>query len=321
MKKITLRFFSYSAVALILSFWGCQPEHKVNMSIEHTPDTLELFAPGVISTGLYERDIAISSDGKEILYTLGNHKQTSRCLVSIKRTHTGWGNREMLPFSGKYHDIEPAFSTDGNTLFFASTRPLPNDITRDDYNIWRVDRLDGIWGDPEPLSELINTAGGEFYPSLTKSGDLYFTATRDDGIGKEDIYVSRLSGGVYLQPEVLDTNINTATYEFNAFISPDEDVLIFGSYGRPDDLGGGDMYISRMQADGGWSKSVNMGAQFNSSKLDYCPFVDYPRGNFYFTSERTIDHKAVTVEDFIEVANLPGNGLGDLYRIAYTQVR
>jgi hypothetical protein len=64
-----------------------------------------------------------------------------------------------------------------------------------------------------------------------------------------------------------------------------------------------------------------MGAPFYSSKLDYCPFVDYPRGNFYFTSERTIDHKTSTVEDFIEIANMPGNGLGDLYRIGYEQVQ
>jgi hypothetical protein len=63
-----------------------------------------------------------------------------------------------------------------------------------------------------------------------------------------------------------------------------------------------------------------MGAPFNSATLDYCPFIDYPRGNFYFTSERKIERKAVTVEDFVRIADLPGNGLGDLYRIAYGMV-
>jgi hypothetical protein len=308
------------AVLCWLSVVGCVEEVSHGPDLTVQPDTLEIFGPGTISTGLYERDIAISPDGDELIYTLGNHKQTSRCMVSIKRTESGWGPKQILPFSGTYHDIEPAFTVDGKTLFFASTRPMPNDTTRDDYNIWKVDFMDGNWGEPLALNDLINTPGGEYYPSLTKNGDLYFTATREGGIGKEDIYVSRLSDGVYQQPEVLDSNINTTTFEFNAFINPDEDVLIFGSYGREDDMGGGDMYISRKQADGTWSMARNMGAPFNSATLDYCPFIDYPRGNFYFTSERKIERKAVTVEDFVQIADMPGNGLGDLYRIAYGMV-
>ncbi len=142
-------------------------------------------------------------------------------------------------------------------------------------------------------------------------------------MGKEDIYVSRLVNAEYQSPSPLDTNINTATYEFNAFVSPDEDLLIFGSYGRPDDLGGGDLYISRRESGGSWGKAYHPGAPVNSDRLDYCPFIDFPRGNFYFTSEREepFPGRINTVEELEQQSIAPQNGLGDLYRIAFSQLR
>ena len=45
-------------------------------------------------------------------------------------------------------------------------------------------------GEPVPLNENINTSGDEFYPSLASNGNLYFTATKEEGIGREDIYTA-----------------------------------------------------------------------------------------------------------------------------------
>ncbi len=302
---------------LCLALHSCEPSQTNSLDLAHTPDSLEIFAPGVISTVLYERDMAISPDGNEIIYSLCTYDQSRRCLVSISKTSAGWGNKEVVSFSGVYQDIEPFYAASGNTLFFASDRPLPSDSTRNDYNIWKSERMDGAWSDPVPLPDLINTTEGEYYPSLSRNGNLYFTATRTDGIGREDIFVSNYVNGSYQQPEVLDSNINSATYEFNAFISPDEDLLIFSSYGRADDLGGGDLYFSKKNIDGIWSKAKNMGALINSDKLDYCPFVDYARGNFYFTSDRSAKSNAriSSADELFRLANDPKNGMGNIYRI------
>jgi len=309
-------------IALVIVFAGCHNNAPASLNLDQTPDSIELFAPGIVSTDLAERDVAISPDGNEIIYTLGTYNQKRRCLVSIRKTESGWGEKQVVSFSGVYQDIEPFFTADGNTLYFASTRPMPDDSTREDYNIWKSRRVEGGWGDPEPLSELINTKEGEYYPSVSRNGNLYFTATREGGFGIEDIWMSRLVDGIYQQPEVLDSNINSSTYEFNAFINPDEDLLIFGSWGREDDLGGGDLYFSRRSADGNWSKATHMGPPVNSSKLDYCPFVDYPRGNFYFTSERIPDEviRITSPEEITDLARSPLNGLGNVYRIAINKL-
>jgi len=288
---------------------------KVELS--HSPDTMEVFGKEFISTGLYERDIAISPDGKELIYTLGNYKQTVRSLVVIKKENEGWGEKKILNFSGKYQDIEPFYSPDGSQLFFASNRPMGEDPKRKDYNIWVSKKVNGKWDDPLPLGTQINTSKDEFYPSLSKNGNLYFTATRPDGVGREDIFYSPYLDGEYKDPIPLDTSINSAVYEFNAYINPGEDLLIFSSFGRKDGFGGGDLYFSKKDVSGKWGKAKNLGEKVNSDKLDYCPFIDIPRGNFYFTSEQAppFEKTIKSVSDLTDHANDVLNGMGNIFRI------
>lgn len=300
-------------------FSGCQrtAQDKSDIDLTHTPDTLELFAEHLISTSLYERDMAIAPNGKEFIYTLGTYNQRIRGLVILEQRGSSWSEAALLPFSGKYQDIEPFYSPDGNTLFFASNRPIYGDASRSDYNIWYVSRSQGNWNEPIPLDSLINTPGDEFYPAVTANGTIYFTATREDGIGREDIFRSRKNSGNYETPVALDSTINSSAYEFNAYVDPEETLLIFSSFGRADGLGGGDLYFSKKTTDGLWTKAISMGPEINSEYLDYCPFVDLQTGNFYFTSERVKGGplKINTPAD-IEISALSTlNGMGNIYRI------
>jgi WD40-like Beta Propeller Repeat len=152
-----------------------------------------------------------------------------RAIIRVVYSDNGWGEPEVASFSGVHSDLEAAFSPDGSRIFFASDRPLNQKDTTRDYNIWMVERDETAWGNAQPLPNEINSDENEYYPSVAANGNLYFTACYEDCKGIEDIYVSRKEGGEYLTPVSLDTNINSATYEFNAFIAPDESFLIFGS--------------------------------------------------------------------------------------------
>ena len=290
---------------------------KPNFSLESASNTVSLFGEGFISTAMYERDIAITPDGKELIYTLGDYKQTHRSLVLLKKAENGWSEPEIIPFSGTFQDIEPFYADGGNTLYFASNRPIYNDSTRHDYNIWFSNRIEGGWSQPQALDTLINTRGDEFFPALSKNGNLYFTATKKEGVGREDIYVSIFENNNFQKPVPLPTTINSATYEFNAYISPNEDMLIFSSYGREDDMGGGDLYLSKKDKKGNWSPAQNLGTFINSDKLDYCPFIDWSNNVFYFTSEKGLQEE-VTIkktEDLIKLANSSLNGYGNIYHV------
>lgn len=307
---------------LTLLVVSCQTKESINLDLSSNPDDVELFAPDFISTGLYERDMAISPDGNELIYTIGNYDQSLRSLVILKKEGEQWSDKQLLSISGRYNDIEPFYSVDGNQLYFASDRPMDNDTIRTDYNIWVSNRIENSWSEPKPLDTIINTKGDEFYPSLSKYGNLFFTATRNDGIGREDIFMSKVTNGSFEKPVVLDSMINTSVFEFNAYINPDEDLLIFSSYGREDGLGGGDLYYSQKDENGNWTASKNLGSNINSDKLDFCPFIDYANGNFYFssTTSKANTSQLETVEAFKAFANKPLNGMGNIYRISLNRL-
>ena len=107
-------------------------------------------------------------------------------------------------------------------------------------------------------------------------------------------------------------------YEFNAYVSPKEDLIIFSSFGRKDGFGGGDLYYSRKNEDGTWNKASNMGSTVNSEKLDFCPFIDWDRNNFYFTSDRIAAHHQplTSIDDLINISNSILNGHGNIYRVS-----
>lgn len=323
-KKTTYKTFIFLWLLFLLS---CQShiatqEPTSTIDIQSVSDTLTLFGQGIISTSLYERDLAINPQGDEIIYTLGDYKQTKRCLVLLKKENGKWLEPKMMSISGKYQDIEPFYTNNGNTLYFASNRPIYNDSTRHDYNIWYSDKIEGLWSEPEALDSIINTRGDEFFPSLSDKGNLFFTATREDGVGREDIFMSEYEAGNFKAPKPLPLEINSGAYEFNAYISPKEDLIIFSSYGRDDDLGGGDLYMSRKNEGGIWSPSENMGELINSNKLDYCPFIDWENGNFYFTSERMeINNEDLkNVKAIKELSHSTLNGFGNIYKIGLDKI-
>ena len=316
------KFYIICILGLMASCSNTPEKTEQLIELSSKPEGLELFAKGVISTDLYERDIAISKDGTEIIYTIGDYKQSLRSLVSLKKENGNWSKGELLSFTGSHNDIEPFISPTGDKLYFASDRPIDRSDQDKDYNIWYCNKINDEWSEPILMDTVINKEGDEYYPSVGKTGNMYFTSSRLNGIGSEDIFCSKYVNGVYQEAEVLDTNINTKTYEFNAFINPEEDILIFSSFGRPDGLGGGDLYVSRKDSLGNWLPSRNLAAPINSKNLDYCPFVDYPNNMFYFTSDRSdsINSPISSIEAFKQFSRRTSNGMGNIYRIALDEV-
>lgn len=130
----------------------------------------------------------------------------------------------------------------------------------------------------------INTAMDEFYPVITDSKNIYFTLDNPELNQKDNIYMSEYVDGAYQQPKQLSDSINSDGYEFNAFVSPDESLLIYTRHNNEGGFGSGDFYISRRVKDGDWSPSENMGPTINSDKMEYCTFVDMSTKTLYFTS-------------------------------------
>jgi Tol biopolymer transport system component len=317
MKIIAALVFLLSSVSGVAQF------NKV--SIDKAPSQLSLLADGFISTHINERDFAMPPDGKEIYFTIASPRSDFQTIVFCKQLNSGeWTKPEVVSFAGMYSDLEPAFSADGKTLYFASNRPFNGTDTKD-FDIWKVTRETNGWSTPVNLGAPINTEADEFYPSITKTGNMYFTASyQGQGRGREDIYRAEWKENKYQTPQPLDSAINSKVDEFNAFISPDEDYILFTCYGRMDDAGGGDLYMSAKDTAGEWQPAKCL-TELNSKYLEYCPYVCPDGKKLFLTSTRYNEVKSfATRADYATISNLWSqslNNLGNIYWVDFEVVR
>jgi len=283
----------------------------------------ELFAPGVISTGLYERDLAISPDGKEIYYGLILGGQ-----VTIMTTHLAgerWTEPKVAPFAENkdFLFFEPCLSPDGMRLFFLSTLPPQGEEPKAGWghqNIWVVSRAkDGAWGEPQDVGSPVNTDNEEYFPSVTRDGTLYFTRSIP-GERKTRIMRSRCLNGDYAKPEALPEQINGKGTPYNAYVAPDEDFLVACVEGRDDSVteGFADYYVFFRKKDDTWSEGFNLGKKINLPKdRALSPYVSPDRRYFFFASTRKdpelFSWEGVTWSRIQHLHASPQNGNSDIY--------
>ncbi len=288
---------------------------KTNLAFPKTKIPL-VFGPSFISDGFDNRDMAIAPSGDELFFTL-QHRLFSAILYSKKKNGV-WTKPEIASFSGRFNDLEPAYSPDGKKLFFTSSRPLSDTAkTAKDYDIWYLEKKEGKWVGPYNAGNAVNTAKDEYYPSLAANGTLYFT--RDNGETKDDLFISVFENNAFQSPVVLPKEINSPGYDFNAFVDPAERYLLFSSYKRKDDLGGGDLYIS-MRKNGKWQEAIHLDSTINSSTLDYSPFVSFDGNYFFFTSKKVLPKfpypQKKNLEEIKKLLFSYGNGSDDIYIIS-----
>jgi Tol biopolymer transport system component len=329
MKRMIRSSIIFIALSFVLLLTCCQPGNMQNA--KETPvrgdyfgqmlpgDTARLFAPEIISTGMNERDFAITPDGDEIFFSrdAGNYRYSA--IFRSQRVDGSWSVPVVFEYctNPDYKYIEPALSPDGKKLFFVSTMPAaPGSEGNED--IWVCTRTDGGWSEPRNLGSPVNTTSKEFFPSVTADGTIYYTHL-DTVTGEEFIYRSGPVNGVYQQPEKLGANVNIGRARYNAFVAVDESYIIIPAYGMPDSYGATDYYISFRDSLDNWSKPLNMGPQINTAYSREWSASVSPDGMYiFFMSDKpggaiTGQLSAASLQNF---HNTPQNGNTDIYWIS-----
>lgn len=161
---------------------------------------------------------------------------------------------------------------------------------RDSYgtcDLYYSHRIGNNWSEPVNLGNLVNTSAWESQPSMAADGrTLFFVSTRRGGRGGSDIWKSTLQeDGYWGVPVNLGDSINTTSDEMAPFIHPDGKTLYFSSRGHRG-MGGADLFVSRMDANGRWLKPENLGYPVNT-KLDEINLIINARGSdAYISAER-----------------------------------
>ncbi len=280
--------------------------------------TPEIFAPGIISMGYFERSVVFSPSQDELFFQLRCLGFTT-VLLHMTQKNGSWTEPETASFSGlpEHFDDSPFFTYDGRHLFFVSQRPLPGreDIKKDS-DIWMLPKSKDAWGEPVHAGHTLNSVFDEDYPTLSRSNNLYFSSNR---AGNYDIYVTQFSEQGFSEPLRLNAPINSEYFEGHPCIAADESYLIFSS-DRPGELGEGDLYISFKGEKNEWSEPVNMGEEINTPFHEAAPYVS-PDGKYLFfcsfrPKPRPSENKRLTFMEVKQLLDGPGNGRGDIYWVS-----
>ena len=248
----------------------------------------ELFAPNLISTDQSEIGSVFSADLTEFYYTIWTEETGTRIMVT-RQIDGIWAAPQRTSFSNHPSDVDVAISPDNSKIFFGTKRPRPGETEAGNsgFDIWYANRTATGWSPEEFLGPVVNSGTSQVYPTVAADGTLYFQAIREEGYGRADIYKSRLVDGVYQEPQNLGPIVNSEHYEGDVYVSPDQSYLIISIYGRDDDLGGGDLYISFQTSGDEWSPPRNLGPGINSTERDFCPMVS-PDGRYLFFSSKRL---------------------------------
>lgn len=218
----------------------------------------------------------VNSDGYEYINSVSLDEE----LLLFTRKGTGPNEHESFYHSGKVSGswrlaqaMDPpvnspgnqgalCLSPDGMLLFMTCCSRRDTYGTCDLY----VSRRRGTqWSEPLNLGETVNSAAWDSQPCLSSDGrTLYFVSTRRGGFGGSDIWKSTLlPSNEWSQPVNLGDTINTSSNEMAPFIHQDGKTLYFSSTGHPG-MGGADLFMSRLSANGGWSTPLNIGYPVNT---------------------------------------------------------
>jgi ankyrin repeat protein/Tol biopolymer transport system component len=250
----------------------------------------EVFALGIVSTVEIEHgNITTSPDGSEIFWTSSYKPPViygssgSFKVWSSKRVGNQW-SAPKLSFLTKNEittDDVPFISPDGKRMIFMSRRSIysdGNDEMKEYY--WYVDKTNNGWTEPKLLDATINDLQIRWQVSISKSRTLFFCASRPDGKGGSDIYMSKLTDGKYLKPENLGDSVNSKAEEVAPFIAPDESYILFSKESRTDRSLKSGLYVAYRNSEGTWTKPVYLGDEINQGGAS-CPYIS-PDGKYLF---------------------------------------
>ncbi|MGO4822784.1 MULTISPECIES: OmpA family protein [unclassified Flavobacterium] len=168
-----------------------------------------------------------TKDGKTVFFTRNNYikgkkGKNSRGTTLIKiykatLVNNEWTNVTELPFnSNNYSTAHPALSPDEKTLYFASD--MPGTFGQSDLFKVAINN-NGIFGKPENLGTVINTAGRETFPFVNTDNEIYFASDGHPGMGGLDVFVAKLNAaGTFDRVQNIGAGINSPKDDFAYWI-------------------------------------------------------------------------------------------------------
>lgn len=196
--------------------------YELDTSEVNTEDGKFTLLNGRMNTDYHDGPLTINStQDKSIIMRIGNEMR-GKDFVNRMKLFEGefidgkWKKFKELPFnSDAYHTGHPAYGKDENELFFMSDKPGG----QGGMDLYRVERKEGVWEEPENLGPTVNTSKNESFPYY-KNNKLYYSSNGFVGYGGYDLYVSE-HNEKWLAPKNLKSPINSNRDDFGIYFVND----------------------------------------------------------------------------------------------------
>jgi outer membrane protein OmpA-like peptidoglycan-associated protein len=201
-----------------------------------------------------------------------------------ERKTAGWENGGGLSplINSPRYEVAADFGANGNVLyFFRGFSLFSGDLladtaqTKDEYALY-----------PPAFDGPMETDQGDRDLFFFNDSTILFASRREGGYGSQDLYFSKLSGGLWTQPQNLGPTINSAYDEFSPFLAKDGRTLYFSS-NRTESMGGSDVFYAVFNDEkASWEAPKSMGAPINSPGNEAHFRLSGEGGQAYFSSDR-----------------------------------
>lgn len=185
--------------------------------------------------------LCIAPDGKTVYFTseieTGVQSQNRKFrnhsgIFKAQLSGTRLNSIEPFKYNGTDYDMgQPSISQDGRFLYFASD--MPGGLGGSD--IWYCEFENGGWSAPVNAGPGINSTATDNFPCIHLSGRLYFSSSRQGGMGGLDVYYSDPVEGEWGAPLQLQAPVNSSSDDFAFVAMPDLRKGYFASNRRRND--------------------------------------------------------------------------------------
>ncbi len=177
---------------------------------------------------------------------------------------------------------------ESNRIIFTRKSPLSDDPLQREFeeDFFQSFLSDTGWSQASRFSFSQSTKGDAGGLCLSSDGKLlFFTACfRKDSKGSCDIYYSEKKGNIWSDPKNMGDVVNSDNWDAQPSLSPDGKTLYFAS-NREGSLGSSDIWATHLNADGAWTKPVNLGTPVNTRSTEMAPFIHFDNETLYFSSD------------------------------------
>lgn len=234
---------------------------------------------------------SMAVDSQALFFTRRINNIDEDLFYALADSCGGWlrADNAGVPPNSSSQESSQCISADGHYLFYTRCDNRSENGWAEggcDMFIAYRTRLDGEWTIGQPFGGTINTTAYEGMPAVSPDvRELFFVSDRLGGYGGYDIWISTFENGVWQLPQNAGPNINSTGNDIAPYLAADNKTLYFTSDGWPS-VGGTDIFMSRRQKNGSWSKSINLGYPLNTQFDEKSAFSSLDGSALYIASDR-----------------------------------